>query len=169
MTIPNETDKATRRAAVYRLYDAEGKLLYIGSAYDPAHRSLDHSKTSWWPRVARREDEWHESRAAAYIAETAAIWSEGPEANVKSTPTYARECQDRAAQGRDRSRVAYIANQLREKVIRRLTKTGMSFYRATAVGMLAERVYKEASGAFPDGVDYPPMDYIRHWFAQATD
>lgn len=168
MTVPNDTDTATRKAAVYRLYDAEGTLLYIGSAYDPAHRSLDHCKTSWWPRVVRREDEWHGSRSAAYIAETAAIWAEDPEANVKSTPAYADECQERAERDRDKSRVAYVANQLREKIIRKLTKAGMDFYKATAIGMLAERAYKEASGAFPAGVDYPPMEYIQHWFAQSA-
>jgi len=152
---------------VYRLYDQAGALLYIGSAYDPAHRSLDHRNTSWWPRVVRREDEWHDSREAAYEAETAAIWREHPEANVKSTPAYARECRDRGARDRDKSRVALAANQLRDKVAARLTKAGMDYSKATAIGMLAERAYKEASGAFPNGVNYPPLDTIRHWFAQA--
>jgi hypothetical protein len=168
VTVPNETTEAARPAAVYRLYDADGALLYIGSAYDPAHRSLDHRGTEWWPRVARRKDEWHPGRSEAYIAETAAIWRERPEANVKSTAAYARECRERGARDRLKARVAQDASQLREKVAAEARTAGADMYTATAIGMLAERAYKEESGAFPNGVAYPPMDYIRHWFAQGT-
>lgn len=82
MTVQNEQ----RRAAVYRLWDADGNLLYIGSAYDPAKRSRKHRGKDWWPQVARRTDDWHPSREAAYVAETAAIAAARPLGNRISGP-----------------------------------------------------------------------------------
>jgi len=67
------TPTPTRKAAVYRLYDAAGTLLYIGSAYDPEQRSRAHRNKPWWAQAVRREDEWYPSRGAAYLAETAAL------------------------------------------------------------------------------------------------
>lgn len=58
MTVPNDTDAASRKAAVYRLYAADGTLLYIGSSYDPDRRCEAHHRTPWWRQVARRTDEW---------------------------------------------------------------------------------------------------------------
>lgn len=84
MRVPNDT--ITRPAAVYRLYDAAGTLLYIGSAYDPAKRSRAHRDKPWWPLVARREDEWHQTREAAYIAETEAIRQGPPPGNKIGGP-----------------------------------------------------------------------------------
>lgn len=78
--------QAHRSAAVYRLYDAEGALLYVGSAYNPEQRSKKHRGKEWWPEVARREDEWHPSREAAYVAETEAIAAERPAGNRISGP-----------------------------------------------------------------------------------
>lgn len=86
MTVPNET----RKAAVYRLYDAGGTLLYIGSSYDPDTRCEAHHRTPWWPQVARRADEWFENRWKAYSAETAAIWKEQPKHNLAGTRNYHR-------------------------------------------------------------------------------
>lgn len=79
-----ETTRAetpSRRAAVYRLYGAEGALLYIGSAYDPKQRSKKHRDKDWWPQVVRRDDEWHPTREAAYVAETEAIAQLRPPGN----------------------------------------------------------------------------------------
>ncbi|MCZ4513494.1 hypothetical protein O3Q52_36185 [Streptomyces sp. ActVer] len=86
MTVPNETDKAPRRAAVYRLYDEAGTLLYIGSAYDPKQRSKKHRDKDWWSQVVRRDDEWHPTREAAYVAETEAIAQLRPPGNKIGGP-----------------------------------------------------------------------------------
>jgi predicted GIY-YIG superfamily endonuclease len=80
------TTATSRPAAVYRLYDTEGTLLYIGSAYDPKERAKKHREKPWWPQVARREDEWHPSREAAYVAETEAIKDARPLGNKISGP-----------------------------------------------------------------------------------
>lgn len=81
-----ETAARHRSAAVYRLYDAGGALLYIGSAYDPQTRAKKHHTKPWWPQVARREDDWHPSRQAAFAAETDAITAENPTYNRISGP-----------------------------------------------------------------------------------
>lgn len=85
MTVPNETDTA-RPAAVYRFYDTEGALLYIGSGYDPNVRWDEHRKKPWAAEVAKRTECWYPTRAAAYVAETAAIKSELPRHNITNNP-----------------------------------------------------------------------------------
>lgn len=76
---------ATRaaRTALYRLYDAEGRLLYIGIARNPDARMRTHrSLKRWWPEVARAEIEWHSDRNGAERAEAACIVAENPLYNI---------------------------------------------------------------------------------------
>lgn len=84
-------ETATRPAAVYRLWTADGALLYVGSSYDPEERCKQHRPKPWWPRVAQRTEEWHDARAKAYASEYAAIWRERPECNVWGTREYAAQ------------------------------------------------------------------------------
>ncbi|MFI2761350.1 type II toxin-antitoxin system prevent-host-death family antitoxin [Streptomyces echinatus] len=70
------------RTALYRLYDADGTLLYIGISHDPNARFEQHAKLKdWWPLVAQREVEWFDDRPTAATAEAEAIRSEDPEHN----------------------------------------------------------------------------------------
>lgn len=85
MTVPNETETA-RPAAVYRFYDAEGALLYIGSAYAPDVRWEEHRRKPWATEVAKRTECWYPNRTEAYVAETAAIKSELPRHNITNNP-----------------------------------------------------------------------------------
>lgn len=72
-----------RRTALYRLFNADGQLLYVGIAYDPKSRWYSHVNTSpWWPNVARKEVEWFEHRNAAVTAEMIAVRTEKPIHNV---------------------------------------------------------------------------------------
>lgn len=87
-TVTVANDEAPRRAAVYRLYDAAGVLLYIGSAYDPDHRCKEHRKRSWWPEVASRTEEWFDHRGTAYREELKAIGVEKSKYNQMGTPSY---------------------------------------------------------------------------------
>lgn len=66
--------------ALYRLFDANGRLLYIGTSIEPERRFREHRKTAkWWPQVARREVEWLEVNGmAALHAELAVITAESP-------------------------------------------------------------------------------------------
>lgn len=169
MTVPNEP----RRAAVYRLYDETGALLYIGSSYDPAKRCEAHRRKPWWPRVVQRTEEWHPNRGVAYRLETEAISTEGPKFNRMGMPVYGAECSRRqqamADQQRVKCKVAAEALKVRKRTASKWRAAGYCSDRATAEGMLAERAYKEASGAFPNGVEYPSLRAIQMRLARAAE
>lgn len=86
-------------AAVYRLWDAQGNLLYIGSAYDPEQRCRGHRKKEWWSEVARRTDEWHPNRWTAYSAESDAVNAEKPKYNVMGSRAYQERCRQETGEG----------------------------------------------------------------------
>lgn len=73
------------RTALYRLYDAEDRLLYVGITNDPDFRWKAHlySSKPWPKQVARHEIEWHSSRRRALKAEVTAIQAERPLHNGK--------------------------------------------------------------------------------------
>lgn len=76
--------------ALYRFYDAQGSLLYIGITLNPSQRWATHSKDKpWWSDVANITIEQHPDRASVLAAERAAILAEGPRHNVvhNQTPT----------------------------------------------------------------------------------
>lgn len=73
--------------ALYRHYDAEGVLLYVGISLTPMKRLSGHRRKSHWSgKIARVEMEWHPSRAAAIKAERMAIKKEWPRHNVAMSP-----------------------------------------------------------------------------------
>lgn len=77
----------TERAAVYRLYDDGGELLYVGVADKIGRRWDQHARSQqWWPDVSRQTVEWHPDRDVALLAEEAAIKAECPKYNVMHTP-----------------------------------------------------------------------------------
>lgn len=172
MTQTSKTAQSRPQRAVYRLYDVNDELLYIGSSDNPEKRWAAHRSTkSWWPQVARREVTWHPWREA-WREEASAIWHEEPKYNVFSTREYCARVSARQQANvetqRVKCRVAYRANMLRDKVARELMAQSVNEHLATAEGMMAERAYKEASGAFPNGVAYPPMDYVEKHLALAA-
>ena len=139
-------------AAVYRLWDAAGCLLYIGSAYDPEHRCTFHHTKPWWPEVARRTEEWHESRGAAYQAEMDAIGVEASRYNVMGTPTYVtpdtpaiRRRQELASV---RSKLMRQAEDLRRVTVGELQAAGASYVETEEAGALAMIEFMEPTGLF---------------------
>jgi hypothetical protein len=80
-------DKPTQ---LYRHYDAQGRLLYVGISLSALVRLSGHRGTSaWFDDVARVDIEMHPSRAAALKAEAAAIRDEGPMHNrMLNRPQY---------------------------------------------------------------------------------
>jgi GIY-YIG catalytic domain. len=68
-----------RATAVYRFFDASGRLLYVGIAFDPAERWKHHaSKTRWWKDAVDNTIEWYDTRAEAERAEKTALRYEKP-------------------------------------------------------------------------------------------
>lgn len=79
--------------AVYRLYDGQEALLYVGMSFDLAARMAGHAARSpWWGDVARKTMQWYPTRREASAAETAAIAAERPRYNKRmtSSPTQGR-------------------------------------------------------------------------------
>ncbi|MGW2010939.1 GIY-YIG nuclease family protein [Streptomyces nigrescens] len=72
---------------MYRLCDKQGRLLYVGIAYDPDARWAQHAAvTRWWRDVADKYVEWYETRAEAERAEIVAIRYERPIYNKRDSP-----------------------------------------------------------------------------------
>lgn len=69
--------------ALYRHFDSEGKLLYVGISLNAVSRLAQHRlSAAWFMEIAKIEIEWHPSREAACDAEVAAIQTERPAHNV---------------------------------------------------------------------------------------
>lgn len=65
--------------ALYRHYDAEGRLLYVGVTNNPDRRKAYHQAQSDWIGATVRVDvQWHQSRSIALAAEAKAICEENP-------------------------------------------------------------------------------------------
>lgn len=75
------------RTALYRLFDTDDRLLYVGISSNPKERLKAHAADKpWWPEVASREIEWFPSREQAAAAEVAAIRTEQPIHNHQHRP-----------------------------------------------------------------------------------
>lgn len=87
--------------AVYRLFDHAGRLLYIGMSGRAGRRFDEHAMKNWWPLVSMITLEWHDTAAAAALAERQAIAAERPRYNVVGTPV-ARKRAAKVAAGAPR-------------------------------------------------------------------
>lgn len=75
--LPQKTD-------LYRHFDKEGELLYVGISLSTGNRTKGHRLDSgWWDDISRIEIEKFESRGMAEAAEVKAIQSEKPKHNVR--------------------------------------------------------------------------------------
>lgn len=73
------SSQSDKPIALYRLYDANDVLLYIGISWDPEWRFQGHLLDKHWAHlVARRTDEWYPDRKSALAAESAATEAENP-------------------------------------------------------------------------------------------
>ena len=65
--------------AVYRLFDKDGRLLYVGVSHDPISRWKQHEGTKlWWHWVADKQVVWRPSRLAAFQLEAEIEHAEEP-------------------------------------------------------------------------------------------
>lgn len=68
-----------KATALYRYFDENDTLLYIGISQNPTHRDEQHSRNSAWHRlVAHRTVRWFDTSREAHLAEREAIKSERP-------------------------------------------------------------------------------------------
>lgn len=71
------------RTALYRIYDRDGILLYVGISRSFGRRWSDEShEKPWWGDVQRMTVDWYPTRQEAEIAESRVIRSERPVHNV---------------------------------------------------------------------------------------
>lgn len=67
------------RSALYRLYDSDDVLLYVGISRYPNERFKEHAGDKpWWHHVARHDIVWLDSRAKALEVEAEAMKEERP-------------------------------------------------------------------------------------------
>jgi predicted GIY-YIG superfamily endonuclease len=77
------------KQVLYRFYDPDGKLLYVGITNTWYQRFHDHErKAGWFSKVAYSTFEWHEDRKSVEAAELKAIRTENPEFNKLNNPSY---------------------------------------------------------------------------------
>lgn len=71
-------------SAVYRIFNAEGELLYVGCTRSMPQRWRCHARTQpWWSEVASWANQWYVTRAEALLIEECAIRTENPRYNVQ--------------------------------------------------------------------------------------
>lgn len=86
--MPNDSPNASlllegRGTTVYRLFDVDDDLLYVGIAGNPGRRFEQHAKDKpWWSEVDHIGLEHHPDRRSALAAERLAIVDEKPRYNV---------------------------------------------------------------------------------------
>lgn len=72
-----------RTHALYRFYDTDGNLLYVGITLNPAHRWKQHAHDKpWWHQIATISVQTYPNREAVLEAERAAIIAERPRHNI---------------------------------------------------------------------------------------
>lgn len=75
-----------RHHVLYRFYDDQGVLLYVGITMTASHRFMSHrSEQLWWSEVKWINIEDHPDEGSARAAELAAIRSESPKYNIAGT------------------------------------------------------------------------------------
>jgi hypothetical protein len=75
---------------LYRMFDAENHLLYVGVSCRGARRFDEHNAKSWWPAVSAITVQHFPDRNSALDAEAAALVTESPLHNLAGVP--ARTC-----------------------------------------------------------------------------
>ncbi len=79
-------DNSIQKTTLYRYFDSEGQLLYVGITGDNTKRQSQHRRNSFWfGKIASATFEHFDTRAEADSAETLAIKNEKPLHNIAKT------------------------------------------------------------------------------------
>lgn len=77
----------TERTALYRFFNAEDVLLYVGITKNFGQRWINHASSKpWWTEAQRHTAEWFETRCDAAAAEKRAVVDERPKYNIVHKP-----------------------------------------------------------------------------------
>ena len=102
---------------LYRFFDADDRLLYVGIAGTATRRWEQHAKEKgWWDSVARVTVENHPNRAAAENAERIAIQAELPIHNVVHNRAKQNAKHNRAKQNANHDRAIWLCDVCRSPV-----------------------------------------------------
>lgn len=79
--------------ALYRHFDKEGVLLYVGSSHNPMHRWGAHHTTAHWTHdTVSITITWYADHWTGLAAERVAIKTENPKYNIASKPRPCQSC-----------------------------------------------------------------------------
>lgn len=78
---------AAEMHAIYRMFDGNGQLLYIGRTADAGRRFGEHASKRWFPLVDTIKLQWFPTESDAAHAERLAIRTERPRYNVQENRT----------------------------------------------------------------------------------
>lgn len=131
---------------LYRYYDSNGTLLYVGISFSALVRAEQHKRAaSWWHLAVRMTVETYCSRAEALAAETAAIRSEKPRFNIAKTGGAAASRSAKTPKPLQKEEI--LAQKLRE-AIAAASKRRMQLERELAeTNADIERILKDADTA----------------------
>lgn len=77
-----QVKKRKGKTSLYRHFDKDGQLLYVGISLSHVARLAQHRDSShWYEEITHVTIEWYETRVEAELAETRAIGSEFPKHN----------------------------------------------------------------------------------------
>ncbi len=72
-----------RRCAIYRHYDVDGRLLYVGKSVQPLNRQQQHEvEAHWFNQIVKIEIQWFDLTTDMDAAERQAIATENPIFNL---------------------------------------------------------------------------------------
>ena len=75
---------------LYRFFDANDRLLYVGITHNPSRRFEKHRARDWWRDVATIRLQVYPTRAAVQAAERRAVANEHPRHNIRLRDDYPR-------------------------------------------------------------------------------
>lgn len=79
------------RTALYRHFDRQGRLLYVGVSLNAVNRLSQHRDASWFQEIERITIRWLPTRESALVAEAVAIATERPIHNVAGNYSTSRK------------------------------------------------------------------------------
>lgn len=105
------------KTALYRHFDADGVLLYVGISLAPFRRLRDHKRSHWCESIVTIKVEWHPDRESALRAEMAAIMAEQPLHNIdwNGPIVYCEQSEDSKAKERASQAVRVFKKAVRKR------------------------------------------------------